>query len=639
MILVIKAGAGLASGHRRVFPDAPALLDAATSKREYEAGHVTRNLLALANVLSVGSRPRQGVHMITRRSIPLIVVLLLVALFIAAPMASADASHARVIRLSMVQGDVRFATGFHGDPLTDPNAVWTNAELNLPIRQGYVVATDNGRAEVEFEYSSMAFLKENSVLEFYDLSLHDGNFTTRLILRQGSASFYVNPSDSGYFSVTGGDFTVEANGRSAFRLNNFDDGSTVETLRGHVTVLLKGQTKYLEKGQSLSMKAGDEASLTVGRVPQEDEFDRWVSARIDTVSSATNSAMQYTASPYDVPGFADLYTYGSWFNCGGFGYGWRPFGVGLGWSPFAVGQWIMDPTFGWTYLSSQPWGWAPYHYGGWLFDSSCGGWFYSPPYPYGFFGGPGRRFPPRIHPIHPPRPVYRPVTAVFVRKGGTLGIVPMHPLDQNGKTPLNLEHGVFSPSFAKGATGALSSGEPGAKWQAVKSAPREAFGNSLSPAPPPARVSRTVLQGDSGVRVVSLSKESSIAYDPREHRFVNANVSAAEFAAAKAKEIGAANGPAGTAGKERGVTLAGRTSPSNSAVPTSARASEVPRAPRSIAPPPPAHSSGGGSYGGRSGGGSTYSGGGRSSGSSSGGSSSHPSSSGSAGSGGGGRAH
>jgi uncharacterized membrane protein YgcG len=576
--------------------------------------------------------------MITRRSIPLIVVLLLLALFVAAPLASADSSHARVIRLSMVQGDVRFATGFHGDPLTDPNAIWTNAELNLPIRQGYVVATDNGRAEVEFEYSSMAFLKENSVLEFYDLSLHDGNFTTRLLLRQGSASFYVNPSDSGYFSVTGGDFTVEANGRSAFRLNNFDDGSTVETLRGHVTVLLKSQTKYLEKGQSLSMNAGDEASVSVGRVSQEDEFDRWVSARIDTVSSATSSAMQYTSSPYYASGFADLYTYGSWFNCGGFGYGWRPFGAGLGWSPFAMGQWIWDPTFGWTYLSSQPWGWAPYHYGGWLFDSSCGGWFYSPPYPYGFFGGPGRRYPPRIHPIHPPRPVYRPVTAVFVRKGATLGIVPMHPLDQNGKTPLNLEHGVFSPSFAKGAAGALSSGEPGTRWQAVKSAPREALGNSLSPAPPPTRISRTVLQGDSGLRVVSLSKESSIAYDPREHRFVNANVSAADFAAAKAKEIHAANGAAGTAGRERGVTLAERTSPSNSAVPTSARTPQVPRAPRSIAPPPPArNSSGGGSYGGRSGGGTTYSGGGRSSGSSSGASSSHPSSSGSAGSSG--RAH
>src|SRR5256886_12014980 len=85
--------------------------------------------------------------------------------------------------------------------------------------------------------------------------------------------------------------------------------------------------------------------------------------------------------------------------------------------------------------------WAPYHYGGWLFDTSCGGWFYSPPILYGYTGypvGPIRRFPPRVH---PPRPIYHPVTGVFVRQSGKIGVVPMHPLDQKGKTPLNLERG------------------------------------------------------------------------------------------------------------------------------------------------------------------------------------------------------
>jgi len=43
------------------------------------------------------------------------------------------------------------------------------AELNLPIRQGYVLCHGKGRAEVEFENGAMAFLKENTVLEFYDL--------------------------------------------------------------------------------------------------------------------------------------------------------------------------------------------------------------------------------------------------------------------------------------------------------------------------------------------------------------------------------------------------------------------------------------------------------------------------------------
>src|SRR6202795_270802 len=78
------------------------------------------------------------------------------------PALFADNSHARIVRLSLVQGDVRFAPSFRDDPLTDANAGWQSAPLNLPIRQGYVVATDNGRAEVEFENGAMVFLGANT---------------------------------------------------------------------------------------------------------------------------------------------------------------------------------------------------------------------------------------------------------------------------------------------------------------------------------------------------------------------------------------------------------------------------------------------------------------------------------------------
>ena len=195
--------------------------------------------------------------------------------------AAADSSHARVIRLSLVQGDVRFTREAHGDPLADQKAQWETAQANLPVRQGYVLATDNGRAEVEFENGAMAFLNENTVLEFYDLSLDDGARTTRLVLRQGSASFYVNPGSGDYFSVTGGDFTVEASGKGSFRMNNFDDGSSVNVIGGHVTVLHKDKTTELGKGQSLSMTANDANAVNVGNTPQADDFDRWVSKHVE----------------------------------------------------------------------------------------------------------------------------------------------------------------------------------------------------------------------------------------------------------------------------------------------------------------------------------------------------------------------
>src|SRR5690242_16763515 len=193
--------------------------------------------------------------MMSRKLFPLILVVLLVTLFVGVQLAAADTSHARIIRLSLVTGDVRFAAGTRGDPLSDSNAHWDTAQANLPIRQGYVVATDNGRAEVEFENGAMAFLSANTVLDFYDLSLNDGARTTRLVLRQGSASFYVNPAVDDYFSVTGGDFTIESSGKCSFRLNNYDDGSNVSVLTGHVAVLHKKESTALSKGQSLSMKA------------------------------------------------------------------------------------------------------------------------------------------------------------------------------------------------------------------------------------------------------------------------------------------------------------------------------------------------------------------------------------------------
>jgi hypothetical protein len=563
--------------------------------------------------------------MTSRKLLPFLLVILVISLFVGAHPATADSSHARIIRLSLVQGDVRFARQTHGDPLADSNATWETAGLNLPIRQGYVLATDNGRAEVEFENGAMAFLKEHTVLEFYDLSLNDSARTTRLVLRQGSASFYVNPAGGDYFSVTGGDFTVEAEHRGTFRVDNYDDGSTVETYQGRVSVLHNKNSTRLDKGQSLSMKAGDDSSLNVGRLPEQDDFDRWVSGRIESVSTATSAALQYTGSSYYAPGFADLYTYGAFSNCGSYGYGWRPFGVGLGWSPFTNGQWVMDPSFGYSWVSFQPWGWAPYHYGGWLFDTSCGGWFYSAPMLYGYPGygygvGPGRRFPKGVHPL---RPIYHSVTAVFVRNGGTSGIVPMHPLDKKGKPPLNLERGVFSNVGTKGVSAQFIPVEPGQKWQALKSSPREGLSNGLVATGPPARVSRTVVENKSGTRAVAFDNKSTIAYDPLDRRFVNSNSRQAS-SSLSGREGRSETARAGSATSAPTVFTPSRVP---AAPPATRNASSPP--PRNSVPPPAPRYSGGergsSSAGGR---GSSWGGGSASSsGSSSGRSSSSSSSS------------
>ena len=451
----------------------------------------------------------------------------------AGPPAKADVSHARIVRLSLVQGDVRFLREAKGDPLADNNNSWERAELNLPIRQGYVLATDNGRAEVEFESGAMAFLAENSVLEFYDLSLEDGAHTTRLILRQGSAEFYVNPARGDYFSVTGGDFSVQAEGKTTFRINNFDDGSDVNVSQGRISVLTKDKTTPLEKGQFLAMRAGDPNSMAIDRSPAGDEFDQWVSGRIENVATATTAALQYSNSYGYAAGFGDLYTYGSWFPVAGYGYCWRPYGVGSGWSPFDFGNWYYDPFFGWTFIGSQPWGWLPYHYGGWILQPGFG-WMWNPG------GGSWGRRPPR----------WRPVTAVWVRSGGQLGIVPVHPMDTGSRTPLNLAQGVF-PVTQRGVLNRVAVTE-GQNWKMDKRPPRDAVAGSLASVGAPARFSRVMAAEPAGPRALSTGRgrESGIVYDPVERRFINSN-----NAPARATEI--------QTGIERTVTAGGNQTSAN----------------------------------------------------------------------------
>jgi hypothetical protein len=483
--------------------------------------------------------------------------------------ARAAASNARIIRLSLVQGDVRVLRDSKGDPLANDKANWERAELNLPIRQHYVVATDHGRAEVEFENGAMAFIGENSVLEFFDLSLEDGALTTRLVLRQGTASFYVNPARDDYFSVTGGDFTAEAGSRANFRMDNFDDGSTIAVTRGSVSVAHKDANTILDKGQSLTMRAGQNVTATIGRVPESDEFDRWVSGRADSVVTATNAALQYSNSSSYTSGFGDLYTYGGFYPVSGFGYGWRPYGVGFGWSPFDNGNWFLDPFLGWSFIGNQPWGWLPYHYGGWIFEPGMG-WLWAPT---GFGRG--------LRPVK-----FHPVTAAFVRSGNSVGIVPSHPLDNHGKPPLNLERGIVPLTNRGGQQTALAAVT---KWKVVKEPPRETLTSKANPASAPARLARSV----NSSAVAQSAVGNSIVYDAKEHRFVNSNVPAASSAKVSGATTGknsspVDNGRSASANAAAAAAAAAASSTRVVAPPRQARVVSPPSASSRVMTPPPA---------------------------------------------------
>jgi len=497
----------------------------------------------------------------TIRLVRLLNILSIIALLVAfSPAASAaDYSHARIVRLSQVQGEVKVARTGSSEGSSGQNLNWEEAVVNLPIREGYVLATGNGRAVVEFEHGAMAYLADNSVLQFTGLALSDGARLTELTLTQGTATFYANPASEDSFVVKSPSVEVKLARKGRFRLDTYDDGSVVDVQQGEVDVTSGAEgaeTNHVTKGQSLSFRAGGQNDVTIGRLPDEDDWDHWVSDHEDSILSATNYANTYVNSPDYSAGVADLYTYGNWLSYSDYGYCWRPSGVGYGWSPFFNGQWVFYPGFGWTWVSFEPWGWMPYHFGGWVF-SPVYGWLWVP----GGFGFGGFRN-------------WRPATAVFVRgSNGLVGWVPVHPHEARRGTPANLGQGVITRAAGGGAVVRLPVEGVG-KVKSVSRPPRGFTGAPPVSVAPPVLVSRSLV-GDAGVPGAARGS-SGIVFDPREHKFVNSNPAA---------NSGSSTAPAAAAQKNS----SGNSAPGAPLV-RSAPSANGPAAPSSRAPNAPIES-------------------------------------------------
>lgn len=82
-------------------------------------------------------------------------------------------------------------------------------------------------------------------------------------------------------------------------------------------------------------------------------------------------------TPMEYTMFDELDPYGGWYETDEFGAVWRPV-MGPGWQPFVSGHWIWT-SYGWMWVSYEPFGWATYHYGTWWLDPMLG-WIWVPGY-------------------------------------------------------------------------------------------------------------------------------------------------------------------------------------------------------------------------------------------------------------------
>ena len=334
----------------------------------------------------------------------------------------------RIARLSFAQGDVQ---------VQRPDEDWQSASINMPLQQGFRIATTDGRAEIQFESGLILRLAEDSILEFTELDAgQNSGRITKLNLTQGTiiVTADLRPTDS--FSVDAPNVEVTVFQPSRFRVDTTQGDSWVGILAGDVMVKTEtGETK-VTKGHTFHISGADTNQVSIDMNAAPDDFDQWAANRDQSIQQGYRDAVQYVAnyapdySEYNY-GMSDLSSYGHWVVVAGSGLCWEPYGVPDHWRPFFFGRWEFFRGSGWTWISSEPWGWLPFHTGHW-FTRPGGGWMWQP--------GPIRAWNPA--PVH------------WFNVGNQLGWAPKGTLNSHGQPPASgIVVGTREPAGAHGERG------------------------------------------------------------------------------------------------------------------------------------------------------------------------------------------
>jgi hypothetical protein len=405
----------------------------------------------------------------------------------AAPSSNNQLTYPQIVRISLLQGDVRIARG-------EKKADWEKATTDLPLETGFNLVTGNdGRVELEFEDASTAYLGENSVLSLNDLSATAGVPATDMTLLSGTLTLRLKPTMAGerYLVRTPTDhFAVAYPSYPFVRINSYIDAMKVKA-EANTTFQFEGVfAKENRKGETAIFRSGQMTSVMDS--PEDEkafaDWDNWVNQRVAARDAAQAAVMKEANLSAPVPGLADMQGQGRFFPCAPYGTCWEPI---HGWSgaepaapdsadtdtaqalpgrfadssaatflqvaqisgsalagapgdperriidadlfpcsPLRIQRLITtDATTGLRQTtdlaSGAPYNWTVCHTGCWIRRQ----------HRYAWVAGTKRH---HICPVH------------WVKYGHVRGFVPIHPHDVAGKPPLNLQHGVFVPTDKQG---------------------------------------------------------------------------------------------------------------------------------------------------------------------------------------------
>jgi FecR protein len=408
--------------------------------------------------------------------------LTIAAAFFSIAMAARAAaqSEPQLVRVSYLQGDVRFNRGDGKKP--DLKKAWEQAEVNLPIEDGFALATGaDGRVEIEFESGAMIYLAQNSVLLFRRMTETDNAPTTELELVSGTLTTSVQtlPKELFALDLPMGQFQIKYPEQSYVRIDSYLDGAafTPQSDTGFDFAHNGTSKMHLAKGQTLTYD-GDQPILFDGAAPAKapSEWDQWVSVRYQARAGAMLAALKASGLKTPIPGLTDMYASGTFSACAPYGMCWEPSETAMT-PPAATGKAPLAPAGtrelapqsttaqssapaaipfvptpvsfrtlvaqcpfpswytknvvattpeqysslaeeAYLWQLSQGWSWPVCHYARWIYRN------------HGY------------HVVVRPRKPHHPIH--WVRVGKQVGFVPAHPADQKDKLPVNLKHGIFT---------------------------------------------------------------------------------------------------------------------------------------------------------------------------------------------------
>jgi hypothetical protein len=422
------------------------------------------------------------------------------------PSATPLQTYDQIVRLSLVEGDVRISRGKEGEHAT--GGAWGQAPAGIPIETGFSLVTGKGRAEIEFEDASTVYLGENSILTFNQLTATGGVPRTDVTLVSGTATVNVRPEFAGELFILRtptGRISVRYPDVNFIRVNSYLDAMAL-TPQEDSTLHLGSSEKRSVKGQTTTYNFYGQIVPNASATQSEfAEWDDWTAKRIAARDLAMSATMKDAGLTSPIPGLAELKGQGTFFDCEPYGTCWQPT---EGWgeseaaparldaqqssgtslpqsasrslsakalqsaapgavlrteyeepfpcSPDRVRRLIArDPVTGKdTVLRTEldpnaaSYDWAVCHAGTWIHRE----------HRYIWVAGTKRHH-------------HCPVR--WVKYGGSKGYVPMHPHDVAGKTPINLKHGVFQATGRKGESVEHVAFNAGTPVKLLSSTPKE----------------------------------------------------------------------------------------------------------------------------------------------------------------------